>query len=562
MNPTDDKPASEPLAALANTVSGRILIVDDELINLDVAARILRRAGFDAATATDGFHALKLLATESFDLVLLDIMMPDMDGFEVCARLRQELKLDTLPVIFVTAAGDEAHLTRAFSVGANDYIIKPYRKVEMIARAKAAVERNVAVRRYAELQRELEKLVGERTQQLRSAMEALEHQNVFNNSLLDTVLSGIITIDAHGRVFSFNKAAEKIFGYSATEVIGANVSMLMPEPDHSHHNEYITNYVTSGRARIIGSGREVMGRRKNGSVFPLELAVSEMSVRGERMFTGSVHDISARKHAELALEDMRDHLQEKVDEQTHDLVEARDEALSAERTMSTFLANMSHEIRTPLHAILSYARFGEKQTAESNSSAAEHFREIHASGSDLLALLNDLLDLSKLKAGKIVYDFQPVALRDLITEVVNKFGPLMKEKGVIAVPKFHGTERKLRMDGRKLAQVLGNLLSNAIKFSPANSIVKLDINYNDDGSVHMTVRDKGIGIPPNELDAIFNPFIQGSHTQSNAGGTGLGLAICKEIIENGHHGKISAANNPEGGACISVILPITTKQTN
>ena len=561
MNPSDESRGNDPLAAQTNTVSGRILIVDDEPINLDVAARILRRAGFDTATANDGFHALKLLATESFDLVLLDIMMPDMDGFEVCSRLRQELKLDSLPVIF-SAAGDEAHVTRAFSVGANDYVIKPYRKIELIARARAAVERNVAVRRYAELQRELEKLVGERTQQLRSTMTALEHQNAFNNSLLDTVLSGIITINSRGQVFSFNKTAEKIFGYSSTEVIGANVSMLMPEPDHSLHDEYITNYVTSGRARIIGSGREVLGRRKDGSIFPLELAVSEMSVSGERMFTGSVHDISARKHAELALEDIRDHLQEKVDEQTQDLIEARDEALAAERTMSTFLANMSHEIRTPLHAILSYARFGEKQTAESNSSAAEHFREIHASGSDLLALLNDLLDLSKLKAGKIVYDFQPIALRELITEVVNKFGPLMKEKGMIAVPKFHGTERMVRIDGRKLAQVLGNLLSNAIKFSPANSIVKLDTNYNDDGCVHLTIRDKGVGIPPNELDAIFNPFIQSSHTKSNTGGTGLGLAICKEIVENGHNGKIFAVNNPEGGACFSVIFPAATQQTN
>jgi DNA-binding response OmpR family regulator len=160
MNPSDESRGNDPLAAQTNTVSGRILIVDDEPINLDVAARILRRAGFDTATANDGFHALKLLATESFDLVLLDIMMPDMDGFEVCSRLRQELKLDTLPVIFVTAAGDEAHVTRAFSVGANDYVIKPYRKIELIARARAAVERNVAVRRYAELQRELEKLVG------------------------------------------------------------------------------------------------------------------------------------------------------------------------------------------------------------------------------------------------------------------------------------------------------------------------------------------------------------------------------------------------------------------
>lgn len=866
MDQTSKRPTNDSPAALANAISGHILVVDDEPINLDVATRILHRAGFATTTATSGLHALQLLATKSFDLVLLDIMMPDMDGFEVCTRLRQELKLGTLPVIFVTALGDETHLARAFAAGANDYVVKPYRKVEMIARTKAAVERNIAVRRYAELQCELEKLVAQRTQQLHHAVEEVERQNAFNSSVLGTVLSGIVTIDAQGRVLSFNKMAEKIFGYSATEVIGDNVSMLMPEPYRSHHDEYITNFVTSGRARIIGSGREVMGRHKNGSVFPVELAVSEMWVGGTRMFTGVVHDISTRramqsaleranerliqqsealyalsnpssgrsgslretikllaetcansvkaqcvailladyrlelpllsfagdqhqaatlaasmnladpdirarlnaervvttlgasttgndpaklqqpndehdlltidaavvvgttvygvircvrsaeepwhldernfvgflasqaallietqlrhqaeaqlrasearlrnaqriarlgdwqwdfatdkitfsaglqfllfprpsqslntlddflqclhaddraslsqalnqcraeqlpfsidlnmlrnnevlhlqgrgepvlgdsgqsagisftlldvtalKHAELALKDMRDNLQEKVNEQTRDLIEARDEALAAERTMSTFLANMSHEIRTPLHAILSYARFGEKQTAEPNSPAAEHFREIHDSGSDLLALLNDLLDLSKLKAGKIVYDFQAVGLRDLITEVVNKFGPLMKEKGIIAVTKFHGTEHPLSIDGRKLAQVLGNLLSNAIKFSPANSIVKLDTTYNDDGSIHLTVCDKGVGIPPDELQAIFNPFIQGSRTKSNAGGTGLGLAICKEIIENGHHGKIFADNNPDGGACFFVTLPATTKQTN
>lgn len=270
-----------------------------------------------------------------------------------------------------------------------------------------------------------------------------------------------------------------------------------------------------------------------------------------------LHEMEERKQIEQQLIEYRDHLQEMVDEQTRDLIEARDAALVAERAMSAFLANMSHELRTPLHGILSFASFGitrlERVPAEKLRS---YFQEIHESGSSLLSLLNDLLDLSKLRAGKMTYEFQRADLGQVVHSVLSECASLLAEKSLKAELDDQEEPVLISMDQTRIKQVVRNLLSNAIKFSPPNATIDVSIEYAHNGTAMVRIADRGIGIPADEIDCIFSPFTQSSKTRTNAGGTGLGLPICKEIIEGGHHGWIKAENREGGGSIFTFSIPI------
>ena len=268
----------------------------------------------------------------------------------------------------------------------------------------------------------------------------------------------------------------------------------------------------------------------------------------------TVLDITDSKRTQEELISYREHLQELVDAQTKDLIETRDAALAAERAMSAFIANMSHEIRTPLHGILSFANFGLKKIDKASKEKLEdYFQEIHDSGETLLYILNDLLDLSKLKAGKMVYDYTNTDLSKIIHLAVKEFNAMRDEK-CISLKIDAPSELNFKADKDKLRQVLRNIISNAIKFSPEKTSIEIQLNENNE-NILLAIKDQGPGIPDNEIQDIFSPFIQSSKTRSKAGGTGLGLAICKEIIESGHQGSIEARNNSDVGTTFVITLP-------
>ena len=267
-----------------------------------------------------------------------------------------------------------------------------------------------------------------------------------------------------------------------------------------------------------------------------------------------------RQHAKQELVQYRDNLQLMVDEQTHDLIETRDAALSAERAMSGFLANMSHELRTPLHGILSFSRFGIKKIdTAAKEKLLDYFTEIHDSGSNLLKLVNDLLDLSKLRAGKMAYEYSQCDMISIIKSVSDELYAFAIEQDIrFEISDMESTQTSLvTMDKERVMQVLRNIFVNALKYSPKNTLVKININYSKNESIQVSVCDEGVGIPDDELTLIFEAFSQSSNTKTSAGGTGLGLPICKEIIEQGHKGWIKAENRGDGGTCFIFAIPRT-----
>jgi signal transduction histidine kinase len=231
------------------------------------------------------------------------------------------------------------------------------------------------------------------------------------------------------------------------------------------------------------------------------------------------------------------------------------EAVVANRAKSEFLANMSHELRTPLHSIISFASFGvKKYTIAKPEKLLEYFSRIRQSGRTLLELLNDLLDLAKLESRKAVFRFEPTDIRELVESMKNEMETLLSERRLEMRCKAADIHELVELDSNKIKQVLRNLLNNAIKFSPQGGRIDVQI-YRVGNGVGVSVLDEGPGIPPDELEAVFDKFVQSSKTKTGAGGTGLGLAICREIIA-AHKGRIWALNRPTGGAAFTFELPL------
>lgn len=361
-------------------------------------------------------------------------------------------------------------------------------------------------------------------------------------AIIETAIDGIITIDSMGIVESINPAALQLFGYEASEVIGNNISMLMPEPDRSQHDGYIANYKSTGIKRIIGVGREVRGLRKNGSTFPFRLAVSEVFYKERRIFTGIVHDLTNEKEAKERLVKHTEELEEIVRERTKDLIKLVSELEKAKADVSNslekekelnqlksrFVSMASHEFRTPLSSVQLSASLIDKYIEKPDFQAInKHTARIRGAVELLNNILNDFLSLEKLEAGKVVVNKTMINLVHLGEEIVEDMQLICKKNQHI-VYQHTGSEAHFMLDSHLLKSSIINLISNAIKYSGEDTFIEFSTEINAD---HCTVivRDNGIGIPEEEQVNLFEPFFR-AHNTGNIPGTGLGLNIVKRYV--------------------------------
>ena len=357
--------------------------------------------------------------------------------------------------------------------------------------------------------------------------------------ILENLADGAIAIDAGGVIEYANSVTEAMFGYTAKELIGENVRILMPEPDHSAHDGYLSNYRNTGQKKIIGIGREVTGLRKSGETFPLDLSVTEMNVKGRTVFTGTMRDMTARKEAE------------------RELLAAKLNAETASRVKTDFLANMSHELRTPLNAIIGFSDairskvFGPLE----NQKQAEYIDNIHDSGVHLLALINDMLDVSVIEAGKLELEEGLLNLVDVVTSCSLMIRDRAARGEVEVAERVADNLPLLRADGRRVKQILLNVLSNAVKFTPQGGRVTVDAFVTDDGWLEIDVADTGVGMTEEDVIKAKTPFEQvsaSSHHRSE--GTGLGLPLTIGLVE-AHGGVVDIESRPGQGTTVRIRLP-------
>ncbi|MBK7997342.1 MAG: PAS domain S-box protein [Verrucomicrobia bacterium] len=384
-----------------------------------------------------------------------------------------------------------------------------------------------------------------------SAEAALRESEERMRAILETAVEGIVTIDERGIVESMNRACEQIFGYTAAEVIGRNVSMLMPSPYREHHDGYLANYLRSGHAKIIGIGREVVGRRKDGSQFPMELSVSEVKLVHRRLFTGFVRDITARKEAEKKLSELAETLAEKNKElETVVYVASHDlrSPLVNIQGFSKELAGACDRLKQRLHQAGSKPVSGAELSDIIAEDVPEAIQFILAGVQKMDLLLSGFLRFSRL--GRAALKIERLDMGAMLKSISQTFEFQVQQTGakvtIGEVPNCAG-------DATQVNQVFSNLFDNALKYRAADRPLELGISGSVvEGRAIYSVADNGIGIATEHQPRIFEIFHRLNPDASP--GEGLGLTIAQRILER-QGGKIWVESRPGVGSTFFVSLP-------
>jgi PAS domain S-box-containing protein len=367
---------------------------------------------------------------------------------------------------------------------------------------------------------------------------ALRASEARKGAILETSLDAIVTIDAQCRFTEFNPAAEALFGYKREELIGESMpERIIPPQFRDHHYRGMAHYLQSGEGPILGHRIEVRGMRRNGEEFPIELAVNRIPGEEPPMFTATLRDLTDRKAAE------------------EELRRAKEGAEAASRAKSTFLASMSHELRTPLNAIIGYSEMLLEEARDiGGDSLTQDLEKIHTAGRHLLSLISDILDLSKIEAGKMDLAPERFDVRQLIDETVSTIAPLATKNGNTVVVDAAPDLGFLYADQTKLRQSLFNLLSNATKFTHDGTIT-VAAREDESGDVLLSVSDSGIGMTQEQMDRLFEPFEQADRTTSKLfGGTGLGLALTRRFCRM-MGGDVTVTSTPRQGSTFTIRMP-------
>lgn len=422
---------------------------------------------------------------------------------------------------------------------------------------------------------ELDELRAKNSQLMQASHDVISMQTRMQ-SLLHKATDAIIQFESDGTVSSFNSAAERTFDYSEIELLHQHAEKLFELPDGFCDNApaYLQHYVSTTSNQYDAP---LIGVRRDGQRIQLEVAVAEIAsddlilfddfsvttngqTGGFEAFLCIIRDITERKIIDQELRNHRENLEQLVEEQVEEIRLAKEAAERANLAKSEFLASLSHELRTPMHAIISYSEFGLKKISTADTQRFEqYFDRINTAGKRLLAMINDLLDLSKAESGRQIYDMQRADMLAIVDDIAKEYEALIVKRGLDFRRSTGLTHPMVVVDAERIGLVVRNLFSNAFKFSPEGG--RIDVTLRESAThgeapamIVLEVRDRGPGVPEGESEAIFDKFVQSSRNNKQAGGTGLGLAISKEVVV-AHGGDISVSNHPDGGALFVVSIP-------
>ncbi len=509
----------------APTEKVNILLVDDQPQNLLALDAILSETGENLVRAQSGKAALRALLDREFAVILLDVQMPELDGFETATLIRQRDKSRDTPIIFLTALSrNDSSMFRGYELGAVDYMFKPFHPE--VLRAKVGV--------FVELFR--------RREAINRQAQELARLSRQNELILKAAAEGVFGVNLNGVSTFVNPSAARMIGRSPEDVAGRDIHSVL----HPSFPGVVTCDIKrcvvfdALHGEVVRDDIEATFFREDGTSFPVEFRVSPMYDENGRT-VGSVvtfRDVTEKRSAALAAENERRYR----------------EAEAQNRAKDNFLATLSHELRTPMTSILGWTQFlrsGDYTLDE----LKEALQMIETSARLQKRLIDDMLDVSRIVLGKFQVELRPTRLSEVVQAAVNNARPDAAERGVRLTSEIDEKhDDVVYADGTRLQQVIGNVLSNAIKFTPAGKKVDLHLLRVDE-HMQIRVRDEGEGIDPSFLPHVFERLRQADETASRSG-LGLGLAIARHIIDL-HQGDITAESEGLGkGSTFTVTLPV------
>ncbi len=535
----------------------RILLVDDNANNrYTLQALLAKLPDIETVEADSGQQALMCTLEQDIHLILLDVQMPGMDGYETARHLQMTERTRHIPVIFLTAVfTGEEFVRRGYDVGAVDYLSKPIDDNHLLARVRI-------YRRLHERSRELE------------ASEA----NF--KGVVESAGDGIIATDQRGDIVLFNQAAERMFGYMASEIIGRNVSVLMTSADSAAHGGYMQRYLDTDKAHVIGLGRDAIGLRKDGSCFPIHLALSETRTRAQgRRFTGIISDITAQKETQAALIEARDEALANARQLRHTLENlhvTQDKLVQSEKLagLGSIVAAVAHELNTPIGNCLMVASTlieRTRQFVDLVETGKLHRSELNEYAQNEIEGMT-MLENGLSRAAELITNFKQVAV-DQSSSRRREFGLAEVINGVIVL--LRPTLRKsahqfqidippeIRMESHPgpIEQVVINLINNSVLHGfEGREQGTIQIAARADGCrVRLVYTDDGAGMSEEVRHRIFEPFFT---TRLGKGGSGLGLSICYNLVTELLGGSIEVSTTPGAGCVFTIDLPRVVTPVN
>lgn len=539
--------------------SAEIMVVDDTPANLEVISETLSSAGYRVAAAISGERALKRLQTHPPALILLDIQMPVMDGFEVCRQIKANAATVNIPIIFITARSDTQSILRGFEIGAVDYISKPFQEAELLARVKTHLQLCHVSQLY-----DVEHEKAEQLQQLNQQLSLTQFS-------VDHSVDGILWFNLDASIAYANGAICELLDYSLEELLQLSSADLKADCHEAEWNDFQQKAREQKHLRF-----EAQLLTKDGQGLPVEIALNHLQFSNREYYVMHCRDIRDRKAAEAKLHQLNTELDQRVQDRTQELSKTLETLKSAQASLveaekmaalGALVAGVAHEINTPIGNTITVASTLADES-EIFVDAAENGQLKRSTLShylDVVSRCTKLIHSNLGRAGDLIQSFKQVAvdqshrelrtfnLKDYVGEVVTSLQPQARRSG-LTLDLAGDDSIVLTHDPGVFAQVITNLVTNSIKhgYQPGEAgQLQIQIEQQDH-EVLLTYRDDGCGIPTENLPKVYEPFFT---TARNRGGTGLGLNIVYNIVTQSLKGTIKIDSQTGQGTTFRIVLP-------